>query len=77
MFMAPFTNLHFCGAATNRIKYSKENQPTKTASATAKKMCSSSRPSSWRSRRIWQKGVTLGRIHDMSQCHGGEHLTLI
>ena len=58
MFMAPFTNLHFCGAATNRIKYSKENQPTKTASATAKKMCSSSRPSSC-FRRVWQDAVKL------------------
>ena len=45
-FMPPFTNFHFCGAATKRIKYSKVNHPTKTASATAKKKCSSSRPSS-------------------------------
>ena len=40
-FMPPFTNFHFCGAATKRIKYSKVNHPTKTASATSKKYSSS------------------------------------
>ena len=35
------TYRHFFGAATNRMMYSKVNQPTKTASATSKKFCSS------------------------------------
>ena len=35
------THADFCGAATNLMTYSKENQPTKTASATSKKYSSS------------------------------------
>ena len=35
------THIHFLGAATNRMMYSKVNHPTKTASATSKKYSSS------------------------------------
>ena len=36
-----WTYINFCGAATNLMTYSNENQPTKTASATSKKYSSS------------------------------------
>ena len=40
-FQINMTYIHFLGAATNRMMYSKVNHPTKTASATSKKYSSS------------------------------------
>ena len=40
-FLINLTYVHFLGAATNRMMYSKVNHPTKTASATSKKYSSS------------------------------------
>merc|ERR550519_908477 len=40
IFIAPLTNLDLWGAAMNLTTYSKENQPTNTASAISKKYSS-------------------------------------
>ena len=40
-FEINMTYVHFLGAATKRMMYSKVNHPTKTASATSKKYSSS------------------------------------